>query len=106
MSVRSDLELVAAQALFAARLLERAVHDEGPWTMRWGTIEVPATRTVTEAGVVFEAEFPQLCYLEPPGPNVLLLCRGEVGGIRAVDHPGDTAFVIVWSLTSAQASVR
>lgn len=105
MSARSDLELAASQALYAARLLEAAVHDDGPWAMRWGTIEVPATRRITEDGVVFEATFPDACYLADPGPHLLLLCRGEILGLRVMDHPGDTQFAVLWSLAALRPAV-
>lgn len=91
---------MAAQAVYAARLFERALHDEGPWTMTWGPHEVQAERIVTEEGVEFRATFPEVCYLVPPEPNVVLRCRGEVAGVRPIEHPGDAAFAITWALVA------
>lgn len=98
-----DLELEAAQALFAARMMVAALHDDGPWTMQWGPVTVPATREVTETGVVFTATFPDACWLEPPSSGVLIRCRDEVMGMRRMDHPGDTQFVVTWELATAKA---
>ena len=95
----SGLEFRAAQALFAARSLERAIFSEGPWTMRWGGVTVPAVREVTGTGVTFSADFPDLCYLDRPDSGLLLLDGDEVIGIRRIDHPGDTGFVVRWEIS-------
>ena len=96
------LDQVVAQALFAARQLEAALHGSGPWSMRWGTVEVPAERIISEHGVIFRATFPNLCWLEPPGTSILLLQAGELLGIRTIDaHPGDTEFVVSWELAAS-----
>lgn len=103
MDTNPDIELDAAQALFAARMLEAAVHDDGPWTFRWGGIEVPATKEITEDGVVFVGVFPDVCYLSPPDGGLALLCDGTVMGIRQIkegEHPGDTRFVVTWAVLS------
>ena len=99
---RATLELEAAQALYAARLLERALYHPGPWSMRWGTIEVPAERALSTVGVSFTATFPEICWIDPPTSGVVLLCEGEVVGIRRVDHPGDTMFVVTWELAAVR----
>ena len=99
------IELDAAQALFAARMLEMAVHHPGPWTLKWGGVEVPATKTLSEDGVVFSGEFPDLCYLHPPEGGLLILCEGMVMGMRPADefrHPGDTGFVVTWKVLASQ----
>lgn len=97
------LELAAAQALYAARALERALHEETGWEIRWGDVRVPATRTVTDTAISFEATFPDLCYLERPGSHVDLLHDGEVVGIRPAEHPGDTMFVVNWTIVAKHA---
>lgn len=96
--MNAEMELHAAQALYAARLFEAAIHDYGPWTMRWGSVEVPVVKEVNEEGVLFRGEFPDACWLNPPEDGLVLLLRGEVRGIKRVDHPGDTAFRVTWAV--------
>ncbi len=96
---RRPLDETVAQVLYAARQLESALHGTGPWSMRWGSIEVPAERTLTDLGVTFTATFPDLCWLESPSNVITLMQAGEIVGIRPVEeHPGDTAFVVSWDL--------
>ena len=99
------LELDASRALYAARMLEAALHSEGLWEMQWGEVRVPAIREVTERGVVFTATFPSLCWLSPPSEGVLILLDGEVMGMQRVDHPGDTQFVVTWELGTTKVKV-
>lgn len=101
METTPSIDLDVAQALFAARMLEAAAHDPGPWTFDWGGIEVPAERTVTDEGVVFVGRFPDVCWLRRPTEGLVLRCKGAVMGMRRVDedeHPGDTGFTITWSV--------
>ena len=102
-----EIELDASQALFAARMLEAAVHDPGPWTFQWGSIEIPAERTITPEGVTFTGTFPDVCYLRRPEGGLLIRCAGAVMGIRRVDdqHPGDTSFVVTWSVLTRKGRV-
>ncbi len=97
----ADLDQIVSRAVYSATLLERAVHDRGPWTMKWGPIEVVATRTKHESGVRFEATFPEACWIARPEPCITLLCRGEFAAMRTVDHPGDTQFAVSWDLAAA-----
>ena len=105
---RAALELQASRALFDARLLADAWHapDSG-WTMRWGTVEVPAERAMLyDYGVVsFVATFPEICWIDPPDEGVLLLLDGEVRGMQRIDHPGDTQFVVKWDVGLQQEPV-
>lgn len=93
-----SLELCAAQAGVASRLMETAVHDAGPWSMQWGEVSAPASRTVQGGGVSFSAAFPEVCWLERPQTGISLLCRDEVVGVREMPHPGDTGFLVRWSV--------
>lgn len=110
MDSNADLELDAAQALFAARMLEAAVHHPGPWTMNLDGVEVEATKEISANGVVFTASFPEICHLEKPQGNLTISCDGVVMGMRRVspdDHPGDTGFLLTWSVLSVKdPSVR
>jgi hypothetical protein len=103
-----EIELDAAQALFAARMLEAAVHHPGPWSFKWGEIEVPATKTFTEGGVVFTGQFPEVCWLRRPDTGLLILCEGMVMGMRRIDeveHPGDTGFEVTWKVLTRRTRV-
>lgn len=109
MDSHPEIELDAAQALFAARMLEAAVHDPGPWSFRWGGIEVPAERAITSEGVTFTGHFPDICWLRRPTDGLLILCNGTIMGIRRVDeteHPGDTGFEVSWSVLTRRARVK
>lgn len=100
-----EVELDAAQALFAARMFEAAVHHPGPWTFQWGSIEVPATKTVTGSGIVFTGRFPDVCYLQRPEGSLTILCEGVVMGMRApeeMEHPGDTGFEVTWKVLASR----
>lgn len=99
---KQSLEELVSQALYSASRLERAVHDEGPWTISWGPVVVPAERLFHETGVTFTAVFPETCWLERPEPNIVLRCKGEVVGVRAVRDPGDAAFAVSWDLAMTQ----
>jgi hypothetical protein len=94
------LDFAVSRAVFAARLLERAAHAKGGWTITWGPHTVEAVREETPVGITFTATFPEVCYLEPPDPNVVLRHNGEVVSIKAIDHPGDTGFTITWALAT------
>lgn len=108
MEERANLDLSVAQALFAARLLETAANHPGPWSFRWGEIEIPAEKVVSEVGVSFVGRFPDVCYLTRPEGSLLLLCEGTVLGMRApeeCEHPGDTAFVVTWEVLATHPKV-
>lgn len=94
------IDALAARAVYAARLFERAVHDSGPWTMRYGAFEVPAERDVADDRVTFTAVFPEHCYLVPPEDRATLLCRGEVVSVRTVEFPGDQGFTLTWEIAA------
>lgn len=103
---KSAMDALAAQAVYAARLFERALHDDGPWTMTWGPYEAEATKEVTDAGVKFVATFPETCWLtRPDDTNVILRCRGEVCAVRVISDPGDAAFAVTWELLARRAHV-
>ena len=98
------LDVLAARAVFTARAFERAVHDPGPWQMRWGPFTVPAQRLAADEGIGFAASFPEHCFLSEPEPMLTLLCRGDVVLAREIEFPGDQGFSIAWVL-AAEADV-
>jgi hypothetical protein len=96
------LDFAVAQAAFRARQMERALHDNGPWTISWGPFDVPACRLVGEDRIVFLAHFPAHCYLAAPEAPATLLCRGEIVGTQAIEFPGDAEFEMEWTLAIGQ----
>jgi hypothetical protein len=90
------IELAVSRALMAAALVERALHDSGPWTFAWGDerFEVPAQRTITRDGVVFSAVFPEHCWLAEPEHRLILKCGGEIMLVREQHGIGDGAFEV------------
>lgn len=92
------LDFAVAQALFAARQAERALHDRGPWEVRIGSLSVPACKIIAPNRVVFFAHFPEHCWLQPP-VMAELLCRGEVVGTKALDEVTDAEFAFEWHIT-------
>lgn len=92
-----SLDLVVAQAVRRVRILECAVHDRGPWYLKWGPHYVEAQRTLTATSVVFSATFPESCYLVRP-QTLELYCRDELVSVRALTDPGDIEFDVAWEL--------
>ena len=99
-----NAEAVASSAVYVAHLLERAVHDVGPWEMTWGEFAAPVERTVTDSGVIFTAVFPDSLWTKERPSSIVLRCRGEVCAIRPIDAPGDASFVVTWELMAKRTS--
>lgn len=93
-----SLDSTVAQVVFAAKRLEKAVHDPGPWTLTWGGRTVPARRFQTDTGVIFCGQFGEHCHLVEPPPEVILECAGETIGVRRIEFPGDGAFDVQWAI--------
>ena len=93
------LDFKVAKAVFAARQIERATNDPGPWTITYGTETVPAVRWVGEDRVIFRAHFPDACWIEQDEPVLTLRCRGEMAGIRPTEPPKDGEFDVEWSFS-------
>jgi hypothetical protein len=91
------LDLEIAQAIFQARQIERAVNDNGPWTITYGGHVAPACRWVTEREVIFVAHFPDVCWLDVEEPALLLHCRDELVGTRPIDPPVDGEWKAQWT---------
>jgi hypothetical protein len=103
--VDTNLDLTVAQAVFTTKVLERALHDDGPWTLSWGPFEVPVTRELDGLGVTFRADFPEFCHLEPPYPVALLKSGGEAVAAKTIEYPGDGAFTVEWTLRARVVEV-
>lgn len=91
------LDFMAAQAVARAKLLERACHDPGPWSIEVQGVHVPAIKVRTPSRVVFLASFPDLCWVEPP-EVAWLYCAGELIGSQDIVAPAEGAHTVQWSL--------
>jgi len=88
-----SLDVLASQAVLQARLLERAVHDSGPWTMTCGEQTVEAQRYLTDSQITFLADFPDGL----AEATVTLACNGQPLSARTVDPVASTA-TIRWDI--------
>lgn len=92
----STLDLAVARAVMAARQMERALHDDGPWTMVLGGVAYPAVKWTGEDRVIFRAHMPEACWIDEIVP-VDLACDGEVVGSRLVEMV-DGESSIFWTI--------
>lgn len=88
-------DLAVARAVMAARQIERALHDDGPWTIRFNDVDYPAVRWIGEDRVIFRAHFPDACWLSDEQVFVDLMCRDDVVGTRLIE-PVDGESSIEW----------
>lgn len=89
---------LVSKHLTIATVIERALHDHRPlWTMKLGDLVVPATPRVTEEGVVFEAKFPEHCWLSRPVQ--LTLQWDDMPMLSHSCDPSDTGSTIEWEIT-------
>ena len=89
-----SLDLAVSRAIMRLRLLERAVHDDGPWEIRVGDQVLQAVRIVFDDRVVFSVHFSSI----PTQPMLELLCAGELVSVRPVEHPGYAPFILDWEI--------
>ena len=68
------IDHAVSRAIFLAHTLEKAVHDNGPWTLSLNGIHEVATREISDDGVRFSAVFP--IYSRTEG-ELTLYCGGE-----------------------------
>lgn len=89
------LDRLASQAVLQARLLERAVHDPGPWTMVCGSQRIIARRFLTETGITFLGDFPRGL----TESLVTLECAGQPMTVREVETTASMeAVTIRWDV--------
>lgn len=83
-----SIDLAVSRAVAAARALEMAVHDEGPWSLELAGMIVPVRREIDE--MLMEATFVGTFPRTTGGPATLR-CRGEFvrvfGPFDAAQHP-------------------
>lgn len=98
-----NLDTLIAQAVYKARLIERAVHDDGPWFIEWGGLKQPAARLIESTGVSFTAIFPEAYH----DPRATLYCGDDPVSflnvaIDAHEVRPDVPFEMCWMLTVDQ----
>lgn len=92
----SDLDALASRAVFAAKLLERAIHDDGPWTIQIGEQDHPAEREFTNTGVLFNAVFDLSASDEPV--LAVLRCAGRTMDVKPISVTGGN-FALSWAVS-------
>jgi hypothetical protein len=99
----STMDLRVAQAITAARTLETAYHDPGPWTMVYGPVEMPAVRMIAADRIIFRAWFPEVCPITP-ADKIELRCRDRVLSVQECDEPAAGEF-IDWVITASEPQI-
>lgn len=91
-------EVGLASAITMLHALEKGVHDSGPWTMDLDGVRLPAMRVVTEYGVSFVTEFPEMNF---SGETSLLtlFCGQDMVLVKNFTAPDHGSFVVDWSLS-------
>lgn len=93
----TTLDIVASRAVYAARLFERAVHDDGPWYIEYSGVRFPAHKSFTQSKVLLTIGAPPLPFEE--GAVVSLYCRDELLSVQQAQDIGFVGFVqIEWAL--------
>jgi hypothetical protein len=98
----STLDFVAAAAVARARLMERAVHDRGPWQVEVAGVKVDAVKVRTPTRVIFLAHFEQV----PDGDTDVawLYCQGDPISSKNVSVPVSGPFCIEWAIIGPSVS--
>lgn len=103
-------DLAVARAVMAARQVERALHDSGPWSVRVCGQSFPAVRWIGPDRVIFRAHIPDVCWLDGNDDGVRfvdLVCGEDVVGSRQVqfEESGEQDFTWLFSLVEREPSV-
>jgi len=93
----TTLDIVASRAVYAARLFERAVNDDGPWYIEYAGVRFPAHKSFDQTRVLFTVKAPPLPFEE--GAVVALYCRDELLSVQQSQDIGFVGFIqIEWAL--------
>lgn len=93
------IDTLVATAVFRARLIERALHDAGPWSIGYADQVLPAERIIEDDRIVFRAVLPRQCWVVPPDSRLVLRSGEDVVAVREIEHLGDGGFVLDWVLS-------
>lgn len=97
------LDIAVARAVARAKLLERAVHDSGPWEIEINGMRFPAVKVKSDVRVLFLTHIPQMCFVTAP-EFAQLYCRGELVGSRQIITPLEGSYSIQWALSVDEPS--
>jgi hypothetical protein len=89
------LDEFVARSLHRWHLLERALHDSGPWSLSCQGKDFPATRTVLLDRVEFHAFLVALAAGED---LVELSCAGQLVDVRACTITTRQPYYLRWSI--------
>jgi hypothetical protein len=93
----TTLDIVASRAVYAARLFERAVNDNGPWFIEVAGVRFPAHKSFNKTRVSFTISAPPLPISE--GDSVSLYCRDELVSSQKAQDIGFVGYLEVeWAL--------
>jgi hypothetical protein len=91
------LDELAAQLVSRAQLRHRAVHDAGPWAIRWAGQTAPAERVLDEERA--EVRFYAWLAGGDTGPSAAeLTCAGVSLSCREIEMPPVGRFRVEWVL--------
>lgn len=96
------LDTLVSQIAYRARLLERALHDAGPWVMEFAWSEQAkwrsqASKNLLEDGVALYAQFPPM---PAKTGEVTLYLRDEPVAVFAADA-SEHGFKVGWTMRAA-----
>lgn len=72
-----SMDLALSRAIMLVHILEKAVHDQGFWTMELSGVTVAAQRVIDGNRVIFSAEFPEMWIIDDASP-LSLYCDGDL----------------------------
>jgi hypothetical protein len=97
------IDLTAARAVHKARVLERGIHDRGPWQIEVGGVFEDAFHVICRSRVVLIATFPDSCWLTTPDA-VNLYCQGEMVDSKPLEIPAEGSFRVQWNLVAEEST--
>ena len=90
------LDIRVASALMRLRLIERALHGRGEWSMEYAGVTAPVCRFVRNDRVSLVAHFPPLCLLDDPPLAVSLFEDGDLVHVLPLAEPLCESGASVW----------
>lgn len=104
----STLELAVSRAVSKYRVLEDALHAHHVWFIEVGGLRVQAECTVNETGIAFVANFPEICFINPPESVALVEQNsGElvIRRIREFIAPAEGSFSVRWEMAIEESTI-
>lgn len=99
------LDLAVSRAITMVHILERALHDPGPWSLRINGSLAPAERRIEQDRVVFSAEFPAVEHVDGATMALALYCGNHLCALRPVQlgpDANENPFMAEWVLALPQ----